>query len=154
MPNWCMNNVSISGPKEKMQVLWGLMNEKQGLLEAMVPIGEWDYSRASEVWGTKWDVNTENLEIHEISGGRMEISGSFDSAWGPPIECFQTYLEANEDVTIHLDYFEPGMQFYGSFSRDGSVHEEFADISEVPDDIREDWNMEMWYEQDEDGEEE
>lgn len=146
MPNWCMNKVSIVGPRDQIAELWGRMNDKGGLLEAMVPIGEWDYGTASETWGTKWDVNTENLMVMEISDGRMEISGSFDSAWSPPIACFEKFMEKNEDIDIFLEYFEPGMQFYGAFSRtDGDMYEEFGELSEVPDEIREDWNMDDWY---------
>jgi hypothetical protein len=157
MPNWCSNYISISGPKELIAPLWGAMNEKQGLLEAIKPIGEWDYYKAVQEWGTKWDVDTRDLQVQDISGGRMEISGSFDSAWSPPIEALQHLADQDENISISLDYFEPGMAFCGNWSSaEGDKFYEIDpdNLDEIPEDLREMWNIDEFYEQLEDGEEE
>ena len=91
MPNWCMNDVLISGPKEKITDLYNKIMDTGGLLEVMSHQGEWDYSNAVDKWGTKWDVDPENLEI-EFEKEEGSISGTVDSAWSPPVEAFKTFL--------------------------------------------------------------
>ena len=53
MPNWCSNDIVISGPEDKIKDLWEAAQFKEGLLEAIAPIGEWDYDTAVAEWGTK-----------------------------------------------------------------------------------------------------
>lgn len=155
MPNWCSNDFSIEGPKDKIEALYNnaIIDEDDGggLLQAMVPMpdelkgtlkgsGEekqtvfvdgtnnwWDWR--VHYWGTKWEVSTEGFEgsLNAIGEDRAEITGWFESAWAPPIECFSTYCKANSDVKLKLGFHEPGMCFVGDWS--GSDGE--------PDDINE-----------------
>jgi hypothetical protein len=133
MPNWNANTITIEGPADKIRELWaraqrghqyvnaatGETEETSGLLEAMVPIGEWDYDRAVATWGTKWDIDLTGLELTEGDNGRAQISGHADSAWSPPVEAFQAYANLNEDVYLELKYFEPGMSFIGVWDSEG-----------------------------------
>jgi hypothetical protein len=133
MPNWCNNTVTITGAAAKIQDLWnraqgshfytnaatGETEETSGLLEAMAPIGEWDYDTAVQTWGTKWDINTEGLQLIDNEDGTATITGYADSAWSPPVDAFQTYANANEDVYLELKYFEPGMSFIGVWDSAG-----------------------------------
>jgi hypothetical protein len=135
MPNWNSNTVYIAGPADKICALWqraqsghfytnaltGQKEETSGLLAAMVPIGDWDYDRAVAAWGTKWDINTGNLQLLEHGNGRASIEGTADSAWGPPIEAFETYAMENQDVTAELVYKEPGMGFAGHWRAENGV---------------------------------
>lgn len=124
MPNWCNNTVTIYGPKEKIKRLADAA-EKGELLEAMVPIGEWDYENAVNAWGTKWDISDENgLEYDEIADDRASLSGWFDTAWGPPVQAYETFLNENEDCDIGGYYFEPGMMFCGYYSNGTEEHYE------------------------------
>lgn len=159
MPNWCNNHFSINGPKDKIKELWDRMKDAEnptGLLEAMVPIGEWEYGKASEAWGTKWDVDTDGIEYSESStGGTACISGYFDSAWGPPITAFATYADQNTDVEADLMYFEPGMSFTGQWTNEAG--DDYFDIdpedfSNIPEDLMEEFDIESWYEDEEDEE--
>ena len=43
VPNWCANHVEITGPKEKIKDLFDIAKNGDGLLEAMAPLGKWDY---------------------------------------------------------------------------------------------------------------
>ena len=114
MPNWCNNNISMTGPKDILEALWKKATENDNrLLEAMVPIGEWDYGNAVDTWGTKWDVSTDGLAFSDYGDGTAEISGFFDSAWAPPIEAMETFITQNEGVSITLFFEEPGMDFCG-----------------------------------------
>ena len=155
MPNLCLNYVSISGPKEKIAQIWGAMNEKGGLLEAIAPIGEWEYGTASARWGTKWDVDTRDLKVHDISYGDMsEIAGSFESAWSPPIEAFEELCK-DTDIKVMLDYFEPGMAFCGVWSSTEGTEQYEIDpdnLDEIPLDIREQWDLDSFYETDDEEE--
>ena len=62
MPNWCSNSIKISGPYDKLKKIKEDSSKFEadeglvapGLLEALVPIGDWSYVTASEAWGTKW----------------------------------------------------------------------------------------------------
>lgn len=131
MPNWANNNISINGPKELIETVWNKATDNENqLLEAMVPIGEWDYGEAVAAWGTKWDVSTEGLEFTDNGDGTAEISGYFDSAWAPPIDAMQTFIENNDEVSITLYYEEPGMDFCGVWDN-GDVSE--AEMSTIVD---------------------
>ncbi len=164
MPNWNSNTVTITGPAEKISTLWDAANSKadSGLLEAMVPIGEWDYDRAVANWGTKWDVTTEGLQLVLNEDGTATITGYAESAWSPPLEAFQTYANQNEDVYLELKYFEPGMSFTGVWDSEGgdaywdSVGE-LLETTEEQDpvlyELLEHFNIWDWFEFDEDEDE-
>jgi hypothetical protein len=162
MPNWCSNAITITGPADKIRALWDAANATEDglLLEAMVPIGEWDYDRAVTAWGTKWDLNGEGLEFTDLGDGTATIEGWADSAWSPPIEAFATYCGNNDDVIAQIDYFEPGMSFIGSWTaNDGE--QTWEDVGQfakngtddpVLDQLMEDFNVWDWYEFDEEEE--
>ena len=59
MPNWCNNSITITGPAAKITALWERMQIGAGVLEAMVPIGEWNYDTSVQKWGTKWYMSLE-----------------------------------------------------------------------------------------------
>lgn len=116
MPNWCNNTVTIYGPIKKIKQLHEAA-QKGELLETMAPIGEWDYDNAVNAWGTKWDISEDNgLEYEEIEKDRASLSGWFDTAWGPPLEAYSTFLNNNEDCDLGGYYYEPGMGFCGAWS--------------------------------------
>lgn len=112
MPNWCMNDILIQGPIHKIEKLYNKIEKTGGLFEVMVPIGDWDYNTALDKWGVKWDASPENLALEE-DGDEASISGTIDTAWGPPIQVFETFSNENPDVNVEIRYYEPGMCFVG-----------------------------------------
>ena len=102
MPNWCSNHIKIEGPKDKVEAIWSKATDEseEGLLGALHPIGEWDYHKAIDQWGTKWDVNMTDANL-EISEDGTTIEGYFESAWSPPLNAIMHYEMANPDVEIH-----------------------------------------------------
>ena len=123
MPNWCSNSFSITGNTESIKDLWDAANEKEGLLEAIAPIGDWEYGNAVEAWGTKWDVSLEGLEYTDNGDGTACISGWFESAWAPPIGAYEQLADDFDSCIIEASYFEPGMDFAGFWSsEDGEQH--------------------------------
>ena len=142
MPNWCNNNIEITGPKHKLDKL--LEGAKEGqLLNTLYPMpkeledtensndtekmskqpvvdghNNW-YDWRVDKWSTKWDVDVydgsiqEQEELFGKDDGDKKVAFGFDSAWSPPIGACETYLENNNDMSIKLTYYEPGMDFMG-----------------------------------------
>jgi hypothetical protein len=137
MPNWCNNNIEITGPKHKLDKL--LVGAKAGqLLNTLYPMpkeledtensndtekmskqpvvdghNNWYDWRVAK-WSTKWDVDLYDDMIKvEGDGDNARLSIGFDSAWSPPIGACEEYLEHNKDCSIRLIYYEPGCDFMG-----------------------------------------
>ena len=136
MPNWCNNSITIKGPKAKIEALYQEVKGKGKMLDILRPMPQslrettsptpekgsanykgpqpivdgydnW-YDWAVNNWGTKWDVDTDHLEInHHVAGSdEAEINGWFDSAWAPPLTALDYYIEKNPDVSIRCMYYE------------------------------------------------
>jgi hypothetical protein len=131
MPNWCANSLTIKGDASTLVALKKIIeSDGEGLLEAIAPIGEWDYDKAVETWGTKWDISAEGLEYTDNGDGTAEITGWFDSAWSPPIEAFQSLADDWDSCYIELLYEEPGMCFVGCWDSEGADdHYEYSDFT-------------------------
>jgi len=145
MPNWCNNSINISGSTETIKTLWDEANkEGSGLLNAMKPMPKeldgttsptpqegqagykgpqpkidgfdnW-YDWRVQNWGTKWDIDpTEGLEFTDHGDGTAQISGWFESAWAPPIQAYDTFLDDMDGCSLTADYHEPGMDFAGFY---------------------------------------
>ena len=136
MPNWCNNSFLITGNTESIKDLWDAAQTAGpdggfGLLNAIAPIGDWDYGTAVDTWGTKWDVSDEGLEFTDNEDGTASISGWFDSAWAPPIGAYEQLAADFDSCIIEASYFEPGMDFGGFWSSEAgeqhldNLHDEF-----------------------------
>ena len=140
MPNWCNNSITIQGPTETVKTLWEEAktadNGSFGLLNAMVPMPKeledtqgmsdgpnWYQWRVNN-WGTKWDISDEGLEFTDNGDGTSSITGWFDSAWSPPIEAYNTWLDDNDNCSLYATYEEGGMDFAGIYD-DG--HDEYME---------------------------
>jgi len=172
MPNWCSNNITIQGPTETIRQLWedaqtanhytvvedDVEVEKVGfgLLNAMVPIGDWEYGKAVETWSTKWDISDQGLEFKDNGDGTALITGWFDSAWAPPIGAYNKFLDDMDNCSIEASYYEQGMDFAGFYS-DGveDYLEGLYEESRLPEDeqsdlfkrIDEEWCVSEQYEE-------
>ena len=144
MPNWCNNSFSITGNTESIKDLWEAAQTAGpdgdfGLLNAIAPIGDWDYGTAVETWGTKWDVSDEGLEFIDHGDGTASISGWFDSAWAPPIGAYEQLAADFDSCIIDCSYYEPGMDFGGFWSSENG-DEFFEDLSERLKQPTEEWD--------------
>ena len=131
MPNWCNNSITISGPTETIKQVWDDAHDGEdfALLNAMVPmpteledttkgsngdaLNWYDWRVAN--WGTKWDISDEGLEYVDNKDGTSHITGWFDSAWAPPIEAYNTFLDDMDNCSIEATYEEGGMDFAGIY---------------------------------------
>jgi hypothetical protein len=132
MPNWCSNSITISGSTDTIKQLWddAHVGDNFGLLNAMVPMPKelddttkgtdgdavnWYDWRVTN-WGTKWDVSDEGLEYVDNGDGTSHITGWFDSAWAPPVEAYNTFLDDMDGCSIEATYEEGGMDFAGIYT--------------------------------------
>ena len=141
MPNWCNNNITITGPNsviDKIEKITKEEDNQNGLLNFMFPMpkelsdttadgskdkammkkygySSW-YDWAVENWSTKWDVNEFfGVERHNLIDSLDEstITFAFSSAWAPPIGVYEHFINENSNVSIKASYFEPGCDFMG-----------------------------------------
>ena len=157
MPNWCSNNISIQGSTETIKTLWDQANEENsGLLNAMRPMPKelrdttsptpqegqpgykgpqpeidgctnW-YDWAIAHWGTKWEVDVDALEFTDNGDGTSSIHGWFESAWAPPIQAYDSFLDDMDGVSLYATYEEGGMDFAGIYDNGDDSYME--DLSE------------------------
>jgi len=144
MPNWCNNSFTITGCVESIKDLWDTAQTAGddggfGLLNAIAPIGEWDYGKAVDTWGTKWDVSDEGLEYIDNGDGTAMITGWFDSAWAPPIGAYEQLADDFDSCVIECSYYEPGVDFGGFWSSERG-DEYFDDLQERLEQPVEEWD--------------
>lgn len=72
-------------------------------------------------WGTKWDVNISGHCDRDDDG--LGFTGSFDSAWSPPMGVVQKMVDDGLEVVLY--YYEPGMAYVGKFD---NGDDEYFDI--------------------------
>ena len=136
MPNWCNNNITITGPNKVIDKIEKIVKNQDGLLQYFHPMPEelintqadgtkrkalaekygyddW-YGWATSNWSTKWDINDfYGHQRNEINDDESELLLGFDSAWAPPIGAYEHYIDENSNVTIRATYHEPGCDFMG-----------------------------------------
>ena len=150
MPNWCNNTITLTGPKEKISAIYAKAVEDNALLQQLKPMPEaledttspapkegkvqplvdgfdnW-YDWRVQNWGTKWDVDVDNLELSEDG---TTITGWFDSAWAPPIHAYEYFLTDNEDCSIKSYYYAQA-QFNLGFMYDQGAGVAQSDVEAV-----------------------
>jgi hypothetical protein len=143
MPNWCSNYISVRGPKQEAVQRLADAFDAGEFCHAVIPCPDelnregssshggpnaelYDQIRAEnkakygydnwydfnvDNWGTKWDI-TIGSECDRSEDG-LGFSGSFDTAWAPPMGVVQELVAQGYEVTLY--YYESGMGFVGKF---------------------------------------
>ena len=128
MPNWCQNQVTITGPRPVIDEIKAVLTdpvEDSKLLKWMRPMPEdqqdnwYDWCVAN--WGTKWDVT--NVFVQDDTE-EDAVTFAFDTAWGPPVEAFRYWAEQDGRVTYRMAFIEEGMMFVGWDSYDGEYFDD------------------------------
>ena len=121
MPNWCDNQITITGPNSVIDKIEKIVTEEKdgdGLLNFFHPMPKqledttspssssdkpqpmiegfdnW-YDWRCENWSTKWEVNEfYGVDRQHLNDSLDEstISFGFSSAWSPPINAYQTFI--------------------------------------------------------------
>ena len=139
MPNWCDNQVTITGPNSVIDQIEKIVkeddsHENNGLLNFFHPMPKelegttspsssadkpqpmvegfdcW-YDWRVEKWSTKWEV----CEFYGVDRQGDTISFGFSSAWSPPIGAYEQFLVDNEDCSLKAYYYEGGCDFMGEW---------------------------------------
>jgi hypothetical protein len=139
MPNWCDNQITITGDKaviDKIEQITKEEKDNQGLLNFFHPMPKeldgttspsssadkpqpmiegfdcW-YDWRVENWCTKWEV----CEFYGVDRQGDTISFAFSSAWAPPTGAYTRFItsmaEKNLDVSLKAYYYEGGCDFAG-----------------------------------------
>jgi hypothetical protein len=137
MPNWCDNEVWITGNADELQELFNEAskpNERYDdpehpikfLMDNLVPMPtelrdttapqdkpNW-YDWSLENWGTKWDLNQEYDETRVYyTEGDSEGGLNYLTAWAPNRDFWRTVSKRFPNLRIDLRYIEEGMFFIG-----------------------------------------
>ena len=159
MPNWCNNNVTISGPEKKLKALskaaeggehFNFMYPRSKDLDITAGfVGPDDSAEQKELvrkqeanekkHGYKdwydWSVNCwgTKWDIGECYQNEIKdgvLHLAYDTAWSPPLGVYEHYLAKNDDVQLTAYYFEGGCDFMGCWD---NGYDECFTISETSD---------------------
>jgi len=145
MPNWCDNNLTITGDAESLQKFLAAItnaDESITILKNLVPFPtelegkdildkegnvfgkaftDDGYSWCLRNWGTKWgDCETQIT----VNGDYLVIR--YETAWSPALEGLEQVSLLFPTLTFQTDWVEEGMQSIGAASfqnGNGSVHD-------------------------------
>jgi len=142
MPNWCSNEVDITGDEATIKEITEVVKANNyGLFQMndFVPMPEelrnttapqdkpnwYDWCLAN--WGTKWDLGEEaSLQIED-----RRIGLGFDTAWSPNCDFWTAFSEKYPKAQISHRYYEEGMSFIGeAFYEDGGFDDNCQDITD------------------------
>jgi hypothetical protein len=121
MPNWCNNNITISGNEGTIKALTAVLKnlkDNDDVFKSLIGIpsymSEGDYK---EKWydtnvnwfGTKWDIS---YDRHAFTLNKDEITFHCETAWSPPIPFMENLCKMYQ-VNGHIYYSEGGIGFTG-----------------------------------------
>ena len=133
MPNWCWNELTVSGDdkevdrfvefaKDKIEVGLNILPNGERVIKyeetvlsfetfIPLPVCGWDYNWCCKNWGTKWNCN----EVEFYNG-----IYSFNTAWSPPAPVIKRMGELFPKLTFHLYYEESGDDYEGDYIVEGN----------------------------------
>lgn len=169
MPNWCENVVYVCGTKEARDKIRDIFQGDKPFTtivpepdynKVVVPftypqihVGEtavagrrdawWDWRVQN--WGTKWDLDVDEVQIDENDSllNHEALSFGFQTAWSCPANILQKMSEIEGVELVHGTFSEPGCDFVGfiTFSegeKELEVIHSHQDYLELLNTIRED----------------
>jgi len=152
MPNWCLNKLTISH-EDRSKVVEFVRAYKEGkTCEHYLPRpADKDWYEWNVVnWGTKWDIGSDNGEVHGLNPTIVdnEATMSFDSAWSPPIGLYEELVLRG--FRVIASYFEPGMGYCGIWKDGDDLYTEYGDDKGlIPVQVWEDYNLTEFFSDDE-----
>ena len=150
MPNWCMNDLRISGDTEEiLRFIEDNKTDGEFCFKTLFPEPEYAnpedwYEWRVKNWGTKWDVDG-NVDVSKIDDDLYRLY--FTTAWSPPVHWFETVVKNYPTLKFELNAGEPGMGWHYVWQAQGgrsllfhsSTFEDSADF----------WGLEDMYAEDE-----
>lgn len=131
MPNYCQNDLEISGhPILMEEFMKSYTNDGHFDFAKITPMpsdeelqdmGINSYSWAIENWGQKWYVDKADWEDWDNTYYRA----TFDTAWSPCIPVIKKLIDLCPGLDFTFSYSEPGCAFLGwIYASDGEIYEE------------------------------
>lgn len=142
MPNWCSNEVLITGPADAVAEVVAFVGDGKNLFNKIIPMPDilhdseapqrdedkaaaaitacgypdW-YSWSNANWGTKWDVD---VQPDTVEPGKVMYS--FSTAWSPPEPVIEELAAKFPRVSIEHFFNEEGADYSGTnFYDDGEL---------------------------------
>jgi hypothetical protein len=121
MPNWCNNNITISGDEGTIRTLTAVLKgltPQDDVFKSLIGLpthmtdGDYNekwYDTNIEWFGTKWDIS---YEEHAFNFDKNEITFYCETAWSPPIPFMENLCKMYK-VGGNLFYSEGGIGFAG-----------------------------------------
>lgn len=130
MPNWCYNELTVTGDKEEVKRFAKFVrgNRNDFDFDKVIPYPEkfrkmdeeepmrskgfnaGGYEWCLNNWGTKWNSCETSAGI-SVDG--TTFGASFDTAWSPPVPVIIKLAELFPTLRIKLEWEEGGMDFSG-----------------------------------------
>lgn len=117
MPNWCKNEIKITGDPVLIRNLRsqmyagidGNLPQPMNCLPLPEDIGSGWYEWSVKNWGTKWPMQVTKAEF---TADEIVLTG--DTAWSPPIPLLEHISRLYPGLEIVLTYYEEGVSFAGA----------------------------------------
>jgi hypothetical protein len=139
MPNWCANNLMVTGDLSELERFRDAITTEEGgieILSRLVPVPA--SSSASEYWGSKWG----DCDTGSDGPDAFGFSLWFSSAWSPPVDGFAKVSDLFPSLLFELQFEEGGMDFCGaSVARAGEFEVVEFSISEDTEGV--DWSIDF-----------
>lgn len=120
MPNWCANNLMVTGELSELERFRDAITTEQGgieILSRLVPVPA--SSSAAEYWGSKWG----DCDTGSDGPDALGFSLWFSSAWAPPVEGIRKVSNLFSSLLFVLEFEEPGMDFCGALAARAGICE-------------------------------
>lgn len=117
MPNWCDTTYIFTGKKETIQHLFNIANKDYDAIITNIWL-DMGYDDISEdvdaqykLWGTKWDISNNYVDMYNISDSEAELIIAGCTAWGTHDFFIQTVCE-HYKIRGEIIGLEPGSSFF------------------------------------------
>jgi hypothetical protein len=143
MPNWCHNHVKFAFPSQELYQKFDSAIKDECLFSTFVPLEidvdekgqeKWDYRKAIEFWGTKWEPSDIKIEDSPVTmdDSDIELVLTFETAWAPPVGFYER-LNKNHGIFVFGMFHEPGEQVFGRCTYRESVEKiDYYNYPETP----------------------
>lgn len=113
MPNWCMNDLRVSGTEaEVLKFIEDNKTDGEFCFKTLVPEPEnnedW-YNWRVINWGTKWDIDG-NVDVQKVADDCFRLY--FTTAWEPPIAWLKSVIKNYPQLSFNLNSCDPGMDWH------------------------------------------
>ena len=158
MPNWCMNNMTVShADPAKVQEFADAYNsgntcdhylpcpkDKDGKIIMDENSPDYWYKWCINNWGVKWDFGKDEYDDAAVVVDN-EVSVSFNTAWAPPNGLYDELHR--QGYILNGSYWEPGMGFCGTIENGMDLYVEYQDKEEIPDHLWDEYGMADFFEE-------